>query len=51
MFGIGRPKMSSEEKIAMAEQEMRLLADMHNRYASPTAEQGAPEDSIAPQFN
>lgn len=32
MFGIGRPKLSSEEKIAMAEQEMRLLADMHNRY-------------------
>lgn len=35
MFGIGRPKLSSEEKIAMAEQEMRLLADMHNRYATP----------------
>lgn len=31
-FGMGRPKLSSEEKIAMAEQEMRLLADMHNRY-------------------
>ncbi|TDZ39324.1 Mitochondrial import inner membrane translocase subunit tim10 [Colletotrichum trifolii] len=30
-FGMGRPKLSSEEKIAMAEQEMRLLADMHNR--------------------
>lgn len=32
-FGMGRPKPTSDEKIAMAEQEMRLLADMHNRYA------------------
>ncbi|KAM0284254.1 hypothetical protein ACHAQH_002044 [Verticillium albo-atrum] len=27
----GRPKPTSEEKVAMAESEMRLLADMHNR--------------------
>lgn len=33
-FGMGRPKLSSDEKIAMAEQEMRLLADMHNRYVT-----------------
>lgn len=38
MFGIGRPKLSSEEKIAMAEQEMRMLTAMHNRYA--TSSQG-----------
>jgi mitochondrial import inner membrane translocase subunit TIM10 len=32
-FGIGgRPQPTSEEKIAVVEQEMKLLADLHNRY-------------------
>ncbi|ROT39522.1 Tim10/DDP family zinc finger protein [Sodiomyces alkalinus F11] len=30
-LGFGRPKLSSEEKVAMAEQELRMLASMHNR--------------------
>ncbi len=28
----GRPQQTSAEKIAAVEQEMRLFADLHNRY-------------------
>lgn len=35
MFGLGRPQPSSAEKIAAAEQEMDLVTDMFNKYASP----------------
>lgn len=31
-FGMGRPQPSSAEKIAAVEQEMKLMASMHNRY-------------------
>jgi import inner membrane translocase subunit TIM10 len=31
-FGMGRPQPSSAEKIAAVEQNMKLMADMHNRY-------------------
>jgi import inner membrane translocase subunit TIM10 len=34
MFGFGRPQPSSAEKIAAAEQEMDLVTDMFNKYAS-----------------
>ena len=34
MFGLGRPQPSSAEKIAAAEQEMDLITDMFNKYAS-----------------
>jgi hypothetical protein len=30
-FGMGRPQPSSAEKIAAVEQEMKLMASMHNR--------------------
>lgn len=30
-FGLGRPQPTSAEKIAAVEQEMKLMADMHNR--------------------
>lgn len=30
-FGMGRPQPTSAEKIASVEQEMKLMADMHNR--------------------
>lgn len=39
-LGFGRPQPSSAEKIAAVEAEMKLMADMMNRYAyhagSPT---------------
>lgn len=37
MFGLGRPQPSSAEKIAAAEQEMDLITDMFNKYASSLA--------------
>lgn len=33
-LGFGRPQPSSAEKIAAVEAEMKLMADMMNRYAS-----------------
>ena len=30
-LGLGRPQPTSEQKLAAVEQEMRLLADLHNR--------------------
>lgn len=34
-FGMGRPQPSSAEKIAAVEQNMKLMADMHNRFVTP----------------
>ncbi|KAH7319997.1 mitochondrial import inner membrane translocase subunit TIM10 [Stachybotrys elegans] len=30
-FGMGRPQLSSEEKVAQVESEMRMMADTYNR--------------------
>lgn len=32
-FGMGRPQLTSEEKVAQVEGEMRMMADSYNRYA------------------
>lgn len=34
-LGFGRPQPSSAEKIAAVEAEMKLMADMMNRYCPP----------------
>ncbi|CAK7215327.1 protein transporter tim10 [Sporothrix bragantina] len=31
-FGMGRPQLSSAEKIASVEAEMKMMSDMHNRW-------------------
>jgi mitochondrial import inner membrane translocase subunit TIM10 len=43
MFGFGRPQPSSAEKIAAAEQEMDLVTDMFNKYASIPISSCSPE--------
>jgi hypothetical protein len=34
-LGFGRPQPTSAEKIAAVENELRMVAEMHSRYASP----------------
>jgi hypothetical protein len=34
-LGLGRPQPSSAEKIAAVENELKVVAEMHSRYAVP----------------
>ncbi|ORY55469.1 Tim10/DDP family zinc finger protein [Pseudomassariella vexata] len=43
-LGFGRPQPSSAEKIAAVEQEMKLMAEMHNRLTRVCAKKCVPND-------
>jgi hypothetical protein len=43
LFGLGRPQMTSEQKIANVESEMRIMADTYNRYVEASASLSLPQ--------
>jgi len=51
MFGFGRPQPSSAEKIAAAETEMEMVADMFNRLSRSCIRKCVPHDYHEAELN
>ncbi|KIH89249.1 mitochondrial intermembrane space translocase subunit Tim10 [Sporothrix brasiliensis 5110] len=50
-FGMGRPQLSSAEKIASVEAEMKMMSDMHNRLIKACAAKCVPTDYRESELN
>ncbi|RKU44609.1 protein transporter tim10 [Coniochaeta pulveracea] len=50
-FGMGRPQPTSAEKIAAVEQNMKLMADMHNRMIAMCSQKCVPKDYREGELN
>ncbi|KAH9906506.1 mitochondrial import inner membrane translocase subunit TIM10 [Xylariomycetidae sp. FL2044] len=50
-MGFGRPKPTSEEKIAAVEAEMKLLTEMHTRFSRACTKKCIPNDYREGEIN
>ena len=51
LFGLGRPQMTSEQKIANVESEMRIMADTYNRLRNSCQKKCIPTDYREGELN
>ncbi|KAI9171658.1 mitochondrial import inner membrane translocase subunit TIM10 [Paramyrothecium foliicola] len=51
LFGLGRPQMTSEQKIASVESEMRIMADTYNRLRNQCQKKCIPTDYREGELN
>ncbi|CAK7236908.1 protein transporter tim10 [Sporothrix curviconia] len=51
LFGMGRPQLSSAEKIASVESEMKMMSDMHNRLIKMCQSKCVPTDYREAEIN
>ncbi|KAF1985525.1 putative mitochondrial intermembrane space translocase subunit Tim10 [Aulographum hederae CBS 113979] len=51
LFGSGRPQPTSAEKIAAAEQEYEMIAELYNRLSSTCSKKCVPAEYREPDLN